>query len=104
MFISENSRNDFLSLLRYADRVRALPSAVIPLASRFSSLADARTGFSSGPWLSAGAMEPRKNIDLLLDAFEIYRERSNRPQKLRLAGGKGRKSEAIWKRIADLQR
>jgi len=104
VFISENSRNDFLSLLRYADRVRALPSAVIPLASRFSSLAEARTGFFSGPWLSVGAMEPRKNVDLLLDAFEIYRERSNCPRKLRLAGGKGWKSEAIWKRIADLQR
>jgi glycosyltransferase involved in cell wall biosynthesis len=102
-FISENSRNDFISLLSYPDRVRALPSAVIPLASRFPSLAEPRTGYSAGPWLSVGAMEPRKNIDLLLDAFEIYRERSNCPRKLCLAGVKGWKSEITWKRIADLQ-
>jgi len=104
VFISENSRNDFFSLLNCSDRVRALPSAVMPLASRFPGLAEARAGFSSGPWLSVGAMEPRKNIDLLLDAFENYQSRSNHRRKLCLAGGKGWKTEATWKRIADLQR
>jgi glycosyltransferase involved in cell wall biosynthesis len=104
VFVSENSRNDFFSLLNCSDRVRALPSKVIPLASRFPGLAEARAGHSSGPWLSVGALEPRKNIDLLLDAFEIYQSHSNCRRKLCLAGGKGWKSEATWKRIAGLQR
>ena len=104
VFVSENCRHDFHSLLPYSDRVRALPSAVIPLASRFPSVAEARAEFSSGPWVNVGAMEPRKNIDSLLDAYEIYRERSNCPRKLCMAGGKGWKSEGTWKRIGDLQR
>ncbi|HYY26321.1 MAG TPA: glycosyltransferase family 1 protein [Chthoniobacterales bacterium] len=104
IYFSENSRNDFLSLLRVPDRVRALPSAIIPLASRFPSVAEARAAFVAGPWLSVGALEPRKNTDLLLDAFEIYRARSKAPRKLCMAGGKGWKSEGTWERIVDLER
>jgi glycosyltransferase involved in cell wall biosynthesis len=104
VFFSENSRNDFFSLLNCSDRVRALPSVSIPLASRFPDLAEAREGYCAGHWLSVGALEPRKNIDLLLDAFEIYQSRSNCRRRLCLAGGKGWKSEATWKRIAELQR
>ncbi len=104
VFISENSRNDFESLLNCSDRVRALPAAVVPLASRFPPITGPRAGYSHGTWLSVGAMEPRKNIDLLLDAFEIYQSLSGIKRKLCLAGGKGWKSECTWKRIADLRR
>jgi glycosyltransferase involved in cell wall biosynthesis len=103
MFISENSRNDFDAILPVPERVRTLPKAVLPLASRFPGALKARSSFCLGPWLSIGAMEPRKNFDLLLDAYEIYREQSKCRRKLCLAGGKGWKSESIWRRIADLQ-
>jgi glycosyltransferase involved in cell wall biosynthesis len=104
VFFSENTRDEFHSLLRISDRTRALPSTVMPLASRFPSVAEPRTEFVAGPWFSVGALESRKNIDLLLDAFEIYRARSKAPRRLCLAGGKGWKSEDTWKRIGDLQR
>jgi glycosyltransferase involved in cell wall biosynthesis len=104
VFISENSRNDFLALLPGPERVRTLPAAVLPLASRFPSVHVSRTDFGSGPWLSVGAMEPRKNFDQLLEAFEIYQKRSQYRRKLCLAGGRGWKSEATWRRIADLKR
>jgi hypothetical protein len=89
LFFSEISRNDFLTLFPGPKRVHSLPMAVLPLASRFSGVLTARTSFLEGPWLSVGSTEPRKNFDLLLDAYTIYQERSNRRRKLCLAGGKG---------------
>jgi glycosyltransferase involved in cell wall biosynthesis len=103
-FFSENSRNDFSALFPVPERVRMLPAVILPLASRFSCATVSRSDSPPGPWLSIGAMEPRKNFELLLDAFEIYRERSKWRRELCLAGGKGWKSEATWRRISDLQR
>lgn len=104
VFISENSRRDFYRIFPKVQRVQKLPTVVLPLASRFPSLQDARPGFNSGPWLSIGALEPRKNFDLLLDAFEIYQRESKIKRRLVLAGGKGWKSEGTWNRIKELQR
>ena len=78
-FISENARNDFSTLFPLPNRVRMLPTVVFPLASRFPGVPISRSEFLPGPWLSIGAMEPRKNFELLLDAFEIY-------EKDRIAG------------------
>ena len=103
-FFSEHSRSDFFALFPLAERAKELPTTVQPLASRFPSALLSRSSFCAGPWLSIGAMEPRKNFDLLLDAYEIYRRRSKCGRKLCFAGGKGWKSESTWKRIADLQR
>jgi len=104
VFISENARNDFSTLFPLPKRVRMLPTVVLPLASRFLGSPISRSEFLPGPWLSIGTVEPRKNFELLLDAFELYRERSNCGRTLCLAGGKGWKSAAAWRRIADLQR
>ena len=104
VFISENSRNDFSALFPRLERLHSLPLAVVPLASRFPNVPNPRISFHDGPWLSVGSMEPRKNLDLLLDAWELYLHRSKRRRQLWFAGGKGWKSEATWKRIVDLQK
>jgi len=103
-FFSEHSRRDFFALFPLAERAKERATTVQPLASRFPSLLISRSSFFAGPWLSIGAMEPRKNCDLLLDAYEIYRGKSKCGRKLCFAGGKGWQSESTWKRIADLQR
>jgi glycosyltransferase involved in cell wall biosynthesis len=103
-FISENTRNDFSTLFPLPKRVQMLPTVVLQLASRFPSVAISRSELLPGPWLSIGTMEPRKNFALFLDAFEIYRKRSNCGRKLCLAGGRGWNSDATWRRIADLLR
>jgi glycosyltransferase involved in cell wall biosynthesis len=103
VFVSENSRRDFFSVFPRPERIRKLPTAVISLASRFPCVKASRVSLNSGSWLSIGAMEPRKNFDLLLDAYEIYRRRSKVKRKLHLAGGRGWKSEATWNRIMELQ-
>jgi glycosyltransferase involved in cell wall biosynthesis len=104
VFISENSRRDFFAIFPRPERVRKLPTTVIPLASRFPCVLAARASLNSGSWLSIGAMDPRKNFAVLLDAYEIYRARSKRNRKLYLAGGRGWKSEATWNRIKELCR
>jgi glycosyltransferase involved in cell wall biosynthesis len=103
VFISENSRRDFYTIFPRPERIRKLPTTVISLASRFPGLAASRSSIRGGPWLSIGAMEPRKNFDLLLEAYEIYRRLSKFKRKLHLAGGKGWKSEATWNRIRKLE-
>jgi glycosyltransferase involved in cell wall biosynthesis len=49
-------------------------------------------GVGSDPFaLAIGVLEPRKNLNRLMDAFELLKERGNVPRELRLelAGGKG---------------
>jgi len=104
VFISENSRSDFFRLFPGLAERRGLETTVVLLASRFPCVAEPRSAFPTGPWLSVGALEPRKNFDVLLDAFEIYWNRSKSRRQLWLAGGKGWKSEGTWERIADLQK
>jgi glycosyltransferase involved in cell wall biosynthesis len=104
VFISESSRRDFFAVFPRPERLRKLPTTVISLASRYPCVLASRLSVNSGAWLSVGAMEPRKNFDLLLDAYEIYRQRSKFKRQLRLAGGRGWKSEATWARITELQR
>jgi glycosyltransferase involved in cell wall biosynthesis len=104
VFISENSQRDFYGIFPNVERVQKVPTIVLPLASRFPILQEARPSFDSGPWLSIGALEPRKNFDLLLDAFEIYQRESQSKRQLVLAGGKGWKSEGTWTRLKELQR
>jgi glycosyltransferase involved in cell wall biosynthesis len=104
VFISESSRRDFSQLFPGLAERRGLVKTVALLASRFPCTAEARSTFVTGPWLSVGALEPRKNFDVLLDAFEIYWKRSKPRRKLYLAGGKGWRSEGTWNRIAELQR
>jgi glycosyltransferase involved in cell wall biosynthesis len=103
VFISENSRRDFYQLFPGLAKRRGLATTVVLLASRFPCVDEARLASAAGPWLSVGALEPRKNFDVLLDAFEIYWDRSKHRRQLWLAGGKGWKSEDTWKRIAELQ-
>ncbi len=58
--------------------------------------------FARGPtFLAVGTVEPRKNYDVLLDAFELG-ERSGRPFQLVIAGKHGWKSERLRKRIESL--
>ncbi|MBV9671887.1 MAG: glycosyltransferase, partial [Verrucomicrobia bacterium] len=103
IFVSENSLKDFLRLVPNILTRRKLPVAVVLQGPRFVPVAKPRTGFAGQYWLSVGALEPRKNVDLLLDAFELYCKRSKAPRPLHLAGGKGWKSEHTWRRINKMQ-
>ncbi len=94
---SENTRNDVVVLLGVPpDRVEVVPGGV---DARFSPvddpalLAAARTMLQVGdaPFILAmGVLEPRKNLNRLMDAFALLKADGKLPRhKLVLAGGKG---------------
>jgi glycosyltransferase involved in cell wall biosynthesis len=95
---SENTRNDLVVLLG----VSPASVAVVPggVEGRFSPVTDERRlelarrelGVGKSPFvLAIGVLEPRKNLNRLMDAFLVLKERRKvAPDlKLVLAGGKG---------------
>ena len=95
---SENTRNDLVVLLG----VHPASIAVVPggVEERFAPVLDAHQlqrarrhlGVGNAPFvLAIGVLEPRKNLNRLMDAFGALKERAAVPAdlKLVLAGGKG---------------
>lgn len=106
VFISENTRKDFLDMIPTASETLSKPMRVIPLGSRDWPKpvpGAVREGSDSPYWLTIGSLEPRKNYDTLLDAQEIYWKTSTNPLPLWIAGGRGWKSEHTRSRIAKLE-
>jgi glycosyltransferase involved in cell wall biosynthesis len=103
VFISQSARNEFERIFPgFCDR-QNIAVAVAPLASRFPNLSEPRLVIPTGNWLAVGSLEPRKNYGSLLDALEIYWERSNVRRQLVIAGGSGWKSEELRQRISELE-
>ncbi|HEY1292572.1 MAG TPA: glycosyltransferase family 1 protein [Chloroflexota bacterium] len=107
---SENTRNDLVVLLG----VRPSSVAVVPggVEERFTRVTDAdqlrkarsKLGVGDAPFLLAiGVLEPRKNLNRLMDAFAELKERANVPPNLKLvlAGGKGWLYDDIFEHHAD---
>jgi glycosyltransferase involved in cell wall biosynthesis len=95
---SENTRNDLVVLLG----VRPQSVAVVPggVEERFTRVTDQhqlqrareKLGVGDAPFvLAIGVIEPRKNLNRLMDAFGTLKLRGNVPKNLKLvlAGGKG---------------
>ena len=95
---SENTRNDLVVLLG----VNPTSIAVVPggVEERFKPVTDPdllkkarrQLGVGDAPFvLSIGVLEPRKNLNRLMDAFDLLKQRSAVPRELKLvlAGGKG---------------
>jgi glycosyltransferase involved in cell wall biosynthesis len=107
---SENTRNDLVVLLGVKpSRVAVVPGGV---EERFKRITDPqllerarrRLGVGDAPFLLAiGVIEPRKNLNRLMDAFHTLKERKNVPANLKLvlAGGKGWLYDDIFDHHAD---
>jgi glycosyltransferase involved in cell wall biosynthesis len=50
-------------------------------------------------FLSVGTIEPRKNFSLLLDAYQLFREKSNFNHSLIICGGKGWKNKIFYQKL-----
>jgi glycosyltransferase involved in cell wall biosynthesis len=90
-----------------AGRIVTIPNGVDPefepAAAEAIAATRARLGAPAGYLLYAGTIEPRKNLDLLLDAWlELRRDRGD-TLPLLLAGPYGWKSRALERRIAALE-
>jgi glycosyltransferase involved in cell wall biosynthesis len=106
---SENTRNDLVVLLG----VRPSLIAVVPggVEDRFTPVTDPEQlqharrhlGVGDAPFvLAIGVLEPRKNLNRLMDGFLALKERNNVPSdlKLVLAGGKGWLFDGIFEHHA----
>lgn len=101
VFISQSARDEFERFLpRWIDQLRK-PWRVTHLATRhaeWSPVKQPRADY----WLAVGSLEPRKNYETLLDAYEIYRRETPTPLPLKIAGGGGWKSGPLRERISQL--
>ena len=59
-------------------------------------------GISSEYFLYIGTLEPRKNIERLIDAYYILKQRSANSHKLVIAGRKGWQYDSIFKKVNSL--
>jgi alpha-1,3-rhamnosyl/mannosyltransferase len=103
---SEYTRQELASYFGYPlDKIRAIPlacSAVFhPREAVSTSSALNRLGLKHGDYtLYAGTIEPRKNIEALLDAYSALPDAIRRRWPLVLAGYQGWNSEHLHTRIA----
>lgn len=101
VFISEHTRREFEHFLPGWLERSGRPWTVTPLAPRGVPPPEGRPDAAAIPevagpyWLSVGSLEPRKNHRTLLQALELYWERSPEPRPLVLAGGDGWRSEDL---------
>ncbi len=106
---SENTRNDLVVLLG----VKPSSVAVVPggVEDRFMPVTDPqlltrareKLGVGSDPFILAiGMLEPRKNLNRLMDAFADLKQRGSVPGSLKLvlAGGKGWLFDGIYEHHA----
>jgi glycosyltransferase involved in cell wall biosynthesis len=100
---SENTANDVICLLGVpAERVAVVPGGVDP---RFAPVTDPirlarfrqRLGVNETPFiLFVGVLEPRKNLQGLMRAFEIIKQRHKLPHKLVIVGRRGWLADGIF--------
>jgi glycosyltransferase involved in cell wall biosynthesis len=107
---SENTRNDLVVLLG----VPPASIAVVPggVEARFAPVTNAhqlqrareRIGVGDAPFvLAIGVIEPRKNLNRLMDAFQAIKQRGEVPANLKLvlAGGRGWLFDGIFEHHAN---
>lgn len=101
VFISQSARDEFERFLPgWMDQHRK-PWRVTHLATRHADWTPVETP-RADYWLAVGSLEPRKNYEALLDAYESYRRESATPLPLKIAGGSGWKSGPLRQRINQL--
>ncbi|HEX3247169.1 MAG TPA: glycosyltransferase family 1 protein, partial [Chloroflexota bacterium] len=103
---SENTANDVICLLGVPpERVAVVPGGV---DVRFRPVEDPtrrqmmrqRLGVGNAPYiLFVGVIEPRKNLQGLIEAFELIKQHHKLPHKLVVVGRKGWLSEGIYEKF-----
>ncbi|MEQ1945820.1 MAG: glycosyltransferase family 1 protein [Bryobacteraceae bacterium] len=93
--VSENTRQDAIRLLGISpDKITTIHSGVAP------EYFDAKPVPRARPYvLFVGTVEPRKNLDTLLDAWQMVRAETRREFDLVVAGPKGWGPEATFARV-----
>ncbi|MBQ7002387.1 MAG: glycosyltransferase family 4 protein [Oscillospiraceae bacterium] len=92
----------------FADKIRVVPCGVD--TNRFHPETDAKKiaqvrekhGLSASYFLYLGTLEPRKNLERLIDAYAQFAASHTNPAQLVLAGGKGWLYDGIFAKVQSL--
>jgi glycosyltransferase involved in cell wall biosynthesis len=103
--VSENTKQDAIRILGLSpERIRVVHLGIPPAYSSVSSESVARVKKAYGlslPWyLFVGTIEPRKNIDTLLSAWEALPVAFRRENELVIVGMPGWRADATMARLA----
>ena len=91
--------------LASSDKVRVIPLAAescFKPVDRGSLAALAKLGLDPGYILNVGALEPRKNLPRLFEAYRILKDRYRISQKLIIAGPRGWKDQDVFQTVQRL--
>ncbi len=106
---SEFSKTEIIKYFpRFAEKIRVVPCGVD--CTRFHPETDAGKlqkvkeayGLPEEYFLYLGTLEPRKNLERLIDAYAQYAKAAAQPAKLVLAGGKGWLYDGIFQKVQTL--
>lgn len=75
---------------------------VVYWGGRFPGISRPKSFSKGSPWLFVGSLDPRKNIRNLLEAFDLYWEKSRQKRTLLLAGPQGWTTGKEWNHIEEL--
>lgn len=102
---SEFSKREILELLHVPGDKISVIYAAPSLSEQCGNFQDfAKKWKIRSPYLLyVGTIEPRKNLIRLLKAFDLLKERHNIPHQLVLAGGKGWKTEEIYRTASEIR-
>lgn len=103
VYISHHAREELHRILPGVVEKRGIKECVVHLGPAHSLEDSGAPAADRGYWLQVGTLEPRKNHAAVLDALEIYWERSPRRLPLKIVGGPGWKSEELIRRISALE-
>lgn len=109
--ISENSRQEIINLLKVPeDRVAVTylgaSNEYKPLTITVEQILQLKALYNIPDQyvLYVGTVEPRKNLNRLIEAFHIFKQESHHPEvKLVIVGGKGWLYDKIFSRIKELK-
>ncbi len=106
---SEFSRSEIIKYYpQFAEKIRVVPCGVD--CQRFhpetdpEKLAAVRRTYDLPEqyFLYLGTLEPRKNLERLIDAYGVFANNNENPAKLVLAGGKGWLYDGIFQKVQEL--
>lgn len=102
--VSASTRDDLVELLHIPERqIEVIPLGVDPSFTPDAGTSRHQHPLAGRPYiLHVGTLEPRKNLDVLIRAYALLRQRLALPHALALVGARGWAYSGLFDLVADL--
>ena len=104
IFPSQFTQSRFLNFFGDVLSQNRQSHQVVNWGGRFPRISQPKSFSKDAPWLFVGSLDPRKNIHKLLQAFDLYWEKSRQKRTLLLAGPRGWTTGNEWNHIEALSK